>query len=174
MIYHHTDPPEVPAPSDPDFATKAYELGVSPSLGINATFVGGDQRYRGFAISGGVNRPNLNGPAVFQQHRVRSPSSLIAFAESRSYVGGVLTEDGFHTVSAPLNEAVPQWSAEGQGYSFPNAFGGIGIPAGRFIDAAATGFVDGHSQALSPSELEDMRLWSNFASSSNDPALYPN
>ena len=173
MIYSHIAPPEVPSPGDPDFSTKAYALGVSPAFGINATFVGGDHRYRGFAVYAGVNRPNANGPAVFKLHRVRHPSGLITLAESRSYEGGELTQDGFHTVSAPKNEGLPQWFANGNGFDFPSAFGGIGIPAGRFIDAAATGFIDGHSEALKPNELEDMRLWSNYAKTKNDPALYP-
>lgn len=173
LIYHHKAQ-DLPAADDPDFYAKAYALTVSPTFGINATFVGGDHRYRGFTLSGGVNRPNLNGPAVFKMHRIRNPSGLIALAEARAYDGGELTEDGFHTVIAPKNEAVPQWSAAGDGFTFPSAFGGIGIPAGRFIDAAATGFIDGHSEALKPTELEDMRLWSNYADSKDDPALYAN
>ena len=174
LIYNHTSPPEIPSQGDPDFSIKAYALGVNPSFGINATFVGGDQRYRGFAVSGGVNKPNPLGPAVFKLHRVKAPSGLIALAESREYVGGKLNENGFHTVSAPINEGVSQWYAEGEEIGFPSAFGGVGTPSGRFVNAAATGFIDGHSEALKPAELEDMRLWSNYAKTADDPALYPN
>lgn len=174
LVYNHTAPPEVPQAGDLDFSGKAYALGVSPAFGINATFVGGDQRYRGFALSGGQRRPFWGGPAVFGLQHVRDPSTLIALAESRSYEGGELTEDGFHTVSAPLNEGIPIWDSAGEEFDFPNGFGGVGIPAGRFSNAAATGFIDGHCEALKPYELDDMRLWSNYAVSENNPALYSN
>lgn len=170
MIYTHQPTPEVPSdPTDPDFYTQAYALGVNPSIGINATFVGGDHSIGGFTTSNGQNVPRIGGLAVFRQHDVRKPSELIALAETRSATSSELLDEGLHLLTPPV-KATRKWSAAGSDFSFAtNEL--MGIPAARHGTAAAVGFIDGHVEGMRPEELDDMRLWSNYATSADDPAL---
>jgi len=76
MIFHHTTPPAVPGPDDPDRFIKAYELGVHPSFGINSIFVGGDRNIgAAFRAAGGTYLPNPGGAAVMNLEHVRRPTS---------------------------------------------------------------------------------------------------
>lgn len=170
MIYMHQATPEVPTdPSDADFYNEAYALGVNPSIGINATFVGGDHSIGGFTHRGGQNVPRIGGLAVFRQHEIKAPSSLIAMSETRATSGGAITEDGLHLVTPPM-KASRKWTASASGFELTsNEL--MGIPAARYGDAAAVGFIDGHAEGMRPEELDDMRLWSNYASSEDDPSL---
>lgn len=170
MIYMHQPTPEVPTdPTDPDFYTQAYALGVHPSIGINATFVGGDYNIGGFTVAGGQNVPRIGGLAVFRQHEVTDPSGLIAMSETRSAQNGVINDEGLHLVTPPI-KATRKWTGTTTGFEFAtNEL--VGVPAARHGDAAAVGFMDGHSEGMRPEELDDMRLWSNYAVSEDDPAL---
>jgi prepilin-type N-terminal cleavage/methylation domain-containing protein len=163
MIYNHTTPPEIPAEGDPDFVTKSYLLGFYPSFGLNTVFVGGDRRYGGFRLQGSTYVPNPAGPAVFDLAQVRRPSELIALVET--VVDNGLTEPdgtGFHAATPPVL-ASREWSAQGREIDVSTPGVEVGVPTGRFSDAAATGFLDGHAEALNPETLDDMRLWSNDA-----------
>jgi len=170
MIYMHQDTPEVPAdPSDAAFYNDAYALGVNPSIGINATFVGGDHSIGGFTNRNGQNVPRVGGLAVFRQHEIKEPSGLIAMSETRATSGGEITNDGLHLVTPPIKGS-RKWTASGSEFELSsNEL--MGVPAGRFGEAAAVGFIDGHSEGIRPEELDDMRLWSNYASSEDDPSL---
>jgi prepilin-type N-terminal cleavage/methylation domain-containing protein len=170
MIYMHQITPAVPSdPNDADFYTKAYSLGVNPSIGINATFVGGDHSIGGFTRRGGQNLPRIGGLAVFRQHTVKNPSVLIAMSETRSTRGGEIIDDGLHLVTPPIKGS-RKWTASASGFELStNEL--MGIPAARYGDAAAVGFIDGHAEGMRPEALDDMRLWSNYASSTDDPSL---
>ncbi|MFN3166910.1 MAG: type II secretion system protein [Phycisphaeraceae bacterium] len=169
MIFHHTTPPEVPGPDDPDRFIKSYELGVAPSFGINSIFVGGDRNIgNAFRPEGGTYLPNPAGAAVLNLERVRRPTELIAFAETQQ-TNGIDTPDGtgYHLLSPPRHVgAVWTGSADGVELATPGAT--VGVPLGRYSDAAATGLLDGHAQAQRPDQLNDMRKWSNRADHRDD------
>ena len=164
LIYHHTDAPDVPGPEDSDRAIKAYALGVSPAFGINSVFVGGDRLMGGaFHRRGTTYVPNPGGAAVLEMGKVMRPSELIAFSETQKYDGiNEPNGEGFHLLSAPRHMA-PVWTGTSEGFELASSVGAIGVPKGRFSHGAATGFLDGHAQGMAPDELNDMRLWSNYA-----------
>lgn len=158
MIFHHTTPPELPGPDDPDRFIKAYELGVYPSFGINSVFVGGDYRYGAFGDAAGSS----GGPAVTRLSHVSQPSRLLALAESQQY-DGVTEPDGtgFHVLSPPRTRG-QVWTGTGSQIKLSTP-GTLGVPWGRTQDAAVSGMLDGHSEAIVPEELNDMRRWANQA-----------
>ncbi|MBX2852111.1 MAG: type II secretion system GspH family protein [Phycisphaeraceae bacterium] len=162
MIFIHQPTPEVPAPSDPDLFTKAYNMGLYASLGLNTTFVGGDHRLDGFTFQGGQYVPNLGGPAIFQAHQAKRPSELLVFTETQQFTG-VMPADGtgYHLAEPPvLGDRL--WSAKGGQVELAKP-GSLGVPMARFGRGVPTGFLDGHAEAVAPEELDDMRLWENEA-----------
>lgn len=166
MLWEHTDDvPPLPAQNDSPAQVwmKAYQLGVNPTFGINATFVGGSYSYdaKGFGPAPD-HRPNYGQHVVFHEHEVRRPSRLIVFTETRSTTSGNVGEAGFHLATAPQTR-FPQWHAEGDRFVSDNTTGIIGMPIGRHLNRTATGYFDGHVASHSASELDDMRLWANNA-----------
>jgi hypothetical protein len=164
ILYDHVDPPDRPnsADSESEAWSKLYVLSVFPSFGINATYVGGDMGQHGFI----ADRPNRGKHVVFRDVEVRSPASLIVFAESVQRGGGDdNTTDGLHLLTPPVTQS-RQWHAEGD--TIVQDQGGLmGIPMGRFTDRTVTGFFDGHVETLSPGQLDDMRYWRNDAPGSD-------
>lgn len=172
MIFVHQRTPEVPGPDDPDLVTKAYELGLTPSLGLNTTFVGGDRRLNGFTFAGGGRfMPNRGGPAIFQMHQAKRPSELLVFTETQQF-DGTATQDGvgYHLAEPPvLGSRI--WSARGDDIVLANP-GSFGVPMARYGQAVPTGFLDGHAETLSPTDLDDMRLWENDANQPDASAYF--
>jgi prepilin-type N-terminal cleavage/methylation domain-containing protein len=164
MIFHHTTPPAVPGPDDPDRFIKAYELGVHPSFGINSIFVGGDRNIgAAFRAAGGTYLPNPGGAAVMNLEHVRRPTQLIAFAETQQFNGNQDPDGtGYHLLSPPRHVA-RVWTGKADGVELATPGAAVGVPLGRYSDAAATGLLDGHAEAQRPGDLNDMRKWSNGA-----------
>jgi prepilin-type N-terminal cleavage/methylation domain-containing protein len=163
MIFIHQEIPEVPGPADPNLVMNAYELGLTPTLGLNTTFVGGDRRLNGFAFAGnGQFAPNRVGPAIFKMHEARRPSELLVFTETQQFTGTPSeVAEGYHLAEPPvLNTRL--WSAQGNEIVLANP-GSFGVPMARFGSGVPTGFLDGHAEAMVPTELDDMRLWENDA-----------
>jgi hypothetical protein len=113
-----------------------------------------------------ADRPNRGKHVVFRDVEVRSPASLIVFAESVQRGGGDdNTTDGLHLLTPPVTQS-RQWHAEGD--TIVQDQGGLmGIPMGRFTDRTVTGFFDGHVETLSPGQLDNMRYWRNDAPGSD-------
>jgi len=161
ILYDHTPPSDRPQAGDSQGVAwgKLYSLSVFPSFGINATYVGGHLGEDGFVTSE-LNRPNTGKHVVFKEGEVTRPANLIVFGESVQRGGG---DDksalGYHLLTPPATRS-RQWHAEGNEIK-QDASGIMGIPKGRFTTRAATGFFDGHVQALTPRELDDMNLWRN-------------
>ncbi|MEM1011811.1 MAG: type II secretion system protein [Planctomycetota bacterium] len=177
---------------DPDNPSAVYDLGVAPTYGINAVFVGGsgDFRERGFVnlgkasfdfssnskyIAGGgpdgpsFMTPNVNRHVVFRETEVREPSSLIVFADAKLRGGPFSSGDGYNNVHGPISNG-QLWELEpdpegGRDTIKVVGFRAIGVPEGRFGKGAAVGFFDGHAESRFPDELTDMRLWANWADS---------
>lgn len=140
-----------------------YVASLSPSLGINADFVGGKSD-PGYGFNASALR--LWGKwYVTRSHEVRSPSSLIVFASARgrdpfNATSGV--QPGFYLVDAPRFDT-SRW-AEGpfDRSTTPETYGYVDA---RWSGKVVTSSFDGHAATRSIETLRDMRLWSNGATS---------
>lgn len=169
MIYSPSPAPELPLSSDSDAVAwgKAYALGVNPSLGINAAFVGGDLGNGGFELSQPY-RP-VGRHVVWRQDQANAPSNLIVFGESKIRGGGVTEGDlGYHLLTPPSAGGTQQWRPDGDGFEVVNTVGLVGLPESRFGAGTVTGFMDGHAARLKSVDLFDMRMWANDAAHETD------
>ena len=163
ILHSHAEMPDLPAPGDSysDALNKAYILSLSPTFGINATYIGGDKNYDGFV----GDKPNVGQHVVFHESEVISPSNLITFTDSKLYGPGFgAGEDGLHFVTPPRARG-HRWQATDGKVENLMVTSVAGLPEGWYTDATTTGFFDGHVDMLKPEELEDMRLWANWADS---------
>jgi hypothetical protein len=161
ILYSHTEPRQPPTPtySVADAWSKAYELSVNPSFGLNGVFLGGHKDYDGFV----GDRPNMNAHVAFYGSDVRHPSRMIAFGESQMRGGGASGEVGFHTLTPPVLKG-RLWRAAAQ----PDEVNGgfeitslslLGLPQGRYDRRAIIGWRDTHAEGMTPAELDNMTLW---------------
>jgi prepilin-type N-terminal cleavage/methylation domain-containing protein len=140
-----------------------YAVSVSPSLGINADFVGGKAN-PGLGFNDNAVR-TYGQFYVTKIESARNPSRLIAFASARgvdaeSGMGGDGVISGFHTVDAPSFLA-PRWSAGAYAESGdPTEFGNVHP---RHFGRAVVAAVDGHAEGLGIDDLRDMTRWANQA-----------
>ncbi len=137
-----------------------YRISLSPSMGINAEFVGG-KADPGLAFT--PTSLSRFGRYYLQKiDEARRPDRLLVFSSARGpdYDGGVVT--GYFLVDAPnrltrqwnLPAYVPDSDPETTGYVDP-----------RHFNKAVTAMVDGHADAYSLRELDDMTRWANGAGS---------
>jgi hypothetical protein len=150
-----------------------YVVSLSPSLGINATWIGGDQNELGF------NPTALEVYGRFYITRMteaRFPERLLVFTSARGLdplgvaSGGIV--QGYFKVTSP------RFSASGE-YRWTEYFrqavepGDYGFVSLRYHGCAVTTFVDGHVGMLGEEDLKDMRHWANMADE-KDWGLEPN
>ena len=141
-----------------------YVVSLSPSLGINADFVGGKGE-PGF----GFNQQALSRWGKFYISRMdeaRDATKLVVFTSARGVDPDGGSVAGFHTVDSP-HFLTNRWSL----FTFdpssnPVTTGGVDFRwnGGKASGRAVTGMIDGHSAMQSLAELSDMRKWSNQAS----------
>lgn len=172
ILHSHQPVPPVPTNRDTPGAAflKAYNLSLYPSVGINSVYVGGHHGpFGGFKIdpSLGDYVPNRGQHIVFNEVEVRRPSDLIVFAETQARLGDapVFTDDpqaGLHFVTPPHANG-HRWRADGDRFENLMPVSIAGLPEGRGRPTANTAFFDGHAAGLSPTQLDDMRLWANKA-----------
>ena len=98
ILHGHEEMPPLPdaATSDADALTKAYDLSLYPTIGMNSVFVGGDTTFDGFV--GG--QPNYRKHVVFRASEVRRPTELIVFADCREF-NDTLLEHGWFRLTPP-------------------------------------------------------------------------
>lgn len=142
-----------------------YAISLSPSLGINADFVGGNANNLGFTPGAIRQYGRLY---VTRLDEALRPDRLIAFCSARGqdYEAGQTQDSstgivpGHHVVMAP-NLLDRRWATgaydplndpEQWGYVDPRHFG-----------KAIVAHVDGHSTILDMRDLDDMTRWSNQA-----------
>lgn len=176
MLHSHHPVPDQPQPGDStaDAFLKAYLLSLYPSFGMNGIFVGGyDGLFEGFKINPGTgyNVPNTGKHVVFYEQEVKRTSDLIVFAEAQARINNnsAFSDDpqgGFHTVSPPYAKG-HRWEAVGGDFNslLPSQI--QGIPDGRYNDLTVTAFFDGHAAGMSATQLDDMRLWANKATTAD-------
>lgn len=141
--------------SMPDPFIGTYAASVFPSLGINATFVGGDDlelppEPRAFDRFGSF--------CVLRTSDARQPDNLLVFSSARGPFEGKVV-NGFYLVKSPYFMA-RRWSQSFLGADGPEAWGHVHP---RFSRRAVTGMMDGHVEAMNERQLQDMQHWSNQA-----------
>jgi len=136
-----------------------YQTSVFPSLGLNTTFVGGDEN------DGAFNPAWQNVYGRFWIERlsqVRRPDRLLVFASARgsdpmSGFGERILE-GYFRVQSP-NFTAPRWAER---YLDDDA-ASCGHLAKRNGARTVAAFAGGHVEVRTPEELRDMRFWSDRA-----------
>ncbi|HEV7300437.1 MAG TPA: type II secretion system protein [Tepidisphaeraceae bacterium] len=159
IIHAHDECPPIPQKTDPDKWDKAYMLSLSPTFGINATYLGGHKYFGGFD-GANDNRPITRKHVAFKSSDVRRTSEIIVFADARSFTEGQWDGMGLSYLTPPRSNGL-NWVVANNKFQVLNVAPGIplGIPQGWFTNRTVTGFFDGHVEALLPSELTDMRRW---------------
>ena len=138
-----------------DETNYAYAASLFPSLAVNSVFVGGDDQVlppsdKAFEKFGRF--------AVINESSVKRPSQLMAFVSGRSEFNGDLA-DGYYRVEPPYLTS-RLWPEEWEPNETPAVFGFVHP---RFNVKAVAAIFDGHAEALSFRQLEDMRYWANQA-----------
>ena len=145
-----------------DTSNYLYQTSVYPSFGLNSVWVGGDENF------GGFNNAFLGLYGKFYVTRmseISQPASLIVFASARTNDDGsggesaTITE-GYFRVRSPFFDT-RTWSAQYAALD-PASWGNLSNRNGGEI---VSGCADGHAEARVPEALDDMRLWSNGATS---------
>ena len=135
-----------------------YLVSFAPTFGMNATYVGGN--FKGSLTPGGLAEKKYGRFCVTRTAEVVSPSKLIVFC-SAHYTGlDGMSYLGYNTVSAPA-ETRRLWSAGS--YKEGASAEKLGYIHPRYNGRAVAVMFDGHTELLTPAELEDMRRWSNQA-----------
>jgi hypothetical protein len=159
---------------DPPTGGSGYQRGVAtnPSFGINGTYVGGDYERGGFR------------PAAYQRYgrfyvtkasEPIFPTKLIIFGTARGshIAGGGRIAPGWYRLEAPvgLNNSgtgTDLWSAPASVPWDPNRPpADYGYTDLRHYKKMITTHFDGHVDALTYTQLRDMRYWSNQADRAN-------
>ncbi len=141
-----------------------YTVSLSPSLGLNATWVGGHQG----AGQMGFDRRFIDAVGRFYvetMSEVRRPSQLMVFTSARGedpFVRGIGPVEGFHRTQSPRFLATDgdRWSESFEAEEMPEKFGFV---SPRYGGEAVAAFVDAHVDTLGEVALRDMRHWANGA-----------
>lgn len=151
-----------------------YAASVSPALGLNSEWLGGDLNAYGFLPANHPLRStlDLNRFYLTSISQARVPSRLLVFASARGVdpqnpaTGG--SNDviqGYFKITSPFFTELTEGRWNDEPYSSnssPEAFGHV---SPRYRNTSVTAFIDGHVGSLSIEELRDMRHWANWAKS---------
>lgn len=142
-----------------------YIVSLFPSLGLNATFVGGNDRVQGFdpifqRVFGRVHIERLD--------EVRRPSDVLVFVSARAEQQPLAPQlgrpEGFFRVDAPrfLGAQPAQWAVayDAGAVSPGNNSGFVSL---RHMGKAVVANFDTHVVVLGWRELNDMRRWADQA-----------
>lgn len=148
-----------------------YFMSLAPSLGINATWVGGDENELGFDR----DLERLFGQFVVgRRTQIRKPWQLMVFGSARGedFVTNSGVVEGHFRIRSPrlLDSAGSRWVEEWRSNDQPQE---LGFCSPRFHGKAVTAFADGHVSVMTERALRDMRVWANL-SERWDQGLVPN
>jgi len=141
-----------------------YVISLFPTLGMNTAFIGGSAHHLAFTT------PPVTMYGKFYVSRIDEPQRtdrLIVFCGARAEQQPALPTlgmpQGYFRVEAPYF-IMRNWQAT---YDPNAAFPGnnSGFVACRYGDKAVTGLFDGHAAMSSWEDLQDMRRWSDRATS---------
>lgn len=147
-LYYDVEPPD-----------DAYIRSVYPRFGLNSRFMGGDTRAYGFD----PNATAAWGPFYARRRTdVRLASDQIVFADAFSSEGEGGSMDpkaanGFFEIRAPFF-GEREWNLES-----PDSAEDLGYVAAKWNGRSTVAFLDGHADALTHRELDDMTLWAPLA-----------
>lgn len=141
-----------------------YVISLSPSFGLNSTYLGGDADRQGFNA---IATRNFGSFYITRMDQAERSDRLIAFASCRGVNpdGGELVP-GFFRADAPYTR-VRVWLTTPPAANpdaLPGQFGNLDY---RHEAKAAVMHVDGHSDLKDFRSLDDMTRWSNKAASSD-------
>jgi len=149
-----------------------YVISLFPSFGLNSLFVGGgiNGDFTGFSDSG---RQLYGKFYVTKMYEVKRPSNLMAFGSSRFYddsdaaiIKGRV--EGHYSIKAPSVYAVSgrKWDLE---YDENTDFveRNSGHVSLRYNGKGISGLIDGHADQWGWDDFNDMRHWSNDATSAD-------
>lgn len=137
-----------------------YVVSLSPSMGLNAEFVGGKGE-----PGLGFNTENLRKWGSFyitRMDQARRPDALIVFASARGSDPDDLNKSvpGNYIVDAPATTQANWQPGRFDPDAPASAFGSVDC---RWFGAAVTSHLDGHASTQTLDDLRDMRKWSNQA-----------
>jgi prepilin-type N-terminal cleavage/methylation domain-containing protein/prepilin-type processing-associated H-X9-DG protein len=142
-----------------------YVLSLYPSLGLNATWIGGNDLQGQF----GKDFVKVFGrPYITRVDEPRRPTDLITFVSGRSPSNALVPflgkPQGMFRVESPVFTKAqgPQWEAA---YDDQSETPGTnsGFVSLRHMGRAVAAMFDGHADSLTWEELRDMRRWADRA-----------
>lgn len=149
-----------------------YRVSLYPTLGLNASFVGGSSR--DFAFDSRIKQ--IYGPYFVQRvEEVRRPSELMQFVSARGLNEGESAiegldprQQGYFLVKAPamFSHQGPQWQPKYEPLA-TDVGANSGFVSLRHRGKAVSGMIDGSARVRDWLDLQDMRLWANLAETSN-------
>jgi prepilin-type N-terminal cleavage/methylation domain-containing protein/prepilin-type processing-associated H-X9-DG protein len=138
-----------------------YLVSLYPSLGLNATWVGGNQNQLGFSP---VALQAYGRFYIAHLSEARRADQQIVFLSARGPGpdGPPEVYEGYFEVRSPYLTLAggDRWAAH---YSPSLPPGDFGFVSPRHDGEAVVAFVDGHTDGRSPARLRDMRLWARDA-----------
>jgi prepilin-type N-terminal cleavage/methylation domain-containing protein len=145
-----------------------YVVSLSPSLGINATFVGGDADRFGFNTTALTTWGSFY---VTRADQVHFADRLIVFASARGGdPDGGSPIAGYFRVDAPARTN-RLWATSFDPAALPSATGHVDFrhdtDRAGLRGKAVTAAMDGHGELLTFEQAVDMRRWSNQADREN-------
>ena len=147
--------------SDPVLYRRVVSL--FPSLGLNATWIGGN------ADQGGFHEDYIldyfGRFYVTRMTEARQPEMLMVFASARgtdTLTGPMAgrTFEGYYKIRSPYPSTVYRWSEDFNPSDPPGDYGYLSPRYGGSVVAA---FLDSHVGLLTKRQLKDMRYWANEA-----------
>jgi prepilin-type N-terminal cleavage/methylation domain-containing protein len=149
-----------------------YRISLYPTLGLNASFVGGNSRDLAFD----PRMQQAYGPWFVKRiEQSRRASELITFISARGNNEGENAIDGldprqqgYFLVRSPrlFSTTGPQWENKYEAMA-PDVGINSGFVSLRHRGKAVTGMIDGHAQMMGWEALNDMRRWSDVADTAN-------
>jgi prepilin-type N-terminal cleavage/methylation domain-containing protein len=156
-----------------DYSSYLYVVSAYPSLGYNATWIGGNQNELGFSPT---SLSTFGKFYVTRAAEVRRPSELMVFCSARgkdpfSYLPSIGKLQGYFEVRSPHLTTVEgyRWGEQYEDSGEPGDFGFVSL---RYKDKAVVALFDGRTDVFGLDDLKDMRHWANLATKP-DYALKP-
>lgn len=138
-----------------DYEDYSYAVSLFPSLGVNSRFIGGDD----VDLAPSKKATSKFGPfCLLNTSDARDSSGLIVFSSARHKFGDRMVE-GFYLVKSPYF-GKREWDSTLKDDVPAPSFGYVHH---RYKGKAVNAFVDGHSEVLGFSAMDDMRRWCNIA-----------
>jgi prepilin-type N-terminal cleavage/methylation domain-containing protein len=152
-----------------DHPNFVYRASANPSFGINATFVGGNERTGIMPTPSTLAR--YGNFVATRLSQVSQPAKLMVFASAR-YSGSAGhdvmhdgAQPGFHLLSPPRTTQV-HWQGKFDPDARSDKFGYLDLRHNRRAVCAMLG---GNIEMLDEVEIQDMRYWSHHAADADDP-----